>query len=282
MNWLELFRDVPRATMRGLILYTALVVAFIALEYFIGKKDVRRYRERSVINDFVYCIFYNGGYFTLIVYPLLKLTEKLLAPYRLDVLPKMSIWLAIPIFYVTVDFAFYWAHRLLHTKYFWPFHAVHHSQQELTVLTTARFHVVDVIVLTIVTAIPATLIGFPIAVAAVTWFTMMQDKVQHANVDWTYGPLYNVIVSPRYHRIHHGVDADVYGKNFGRLFTLWDHLFGTAHATREEPSRFGVEGLEMRESIPAQFVTPFRTLWGMARKTPDVSSTTAVSPSGLR
>ena len=277
-NWLEAFlafelvRDIPRATMRGLILYTTLTAVFIVLEYVLGKKNARRYRKRSVLNDYVYCIFYNGGYFTLIVYPLLALTENLLAPYRAELLPKMSPWIAVPVFYVVADFAFYWAHRLLHTKYLWPFHAVHHSQQELTVLTTARFHLLDVVVLTIVTTIPAILIGFPAAVAAVTWVLMLQDKVQHADLDWTYGPLYGVVVSPRYHRIHHAADAETYGKNYGLLFTIWDRIFGTAHASREEPVRFGVDGLEMTESIPAQFVTPFRTVWRMIGRPPATRS----------
>jgi len=272
-------RDIPHATLRGLLLYTALLVTFIALEWALGS-NVRRYRERSVINDFIYCIFYNGGYFTLVVWPLLKLTERMLAPFRIDLLPKMSIFIALPLFYLIADFAFYWAHRLLHSKYLWPFHAVHHSQQQLTVLTTARFHVVDVIVLTLVTTVPATLIGFPAQVAVITWLLMLQDKLQHADLRWTYGPLYRLVVSPRFHRIHHSADASTHDRNFGRLFSVWDYLFGTAHSTAEEPVRFGVAGLEMRESIPAQFVTPFRTVWRMLRggEGPSPAATPAALP----
>lgn len=269
-SWLESIlafppiHDIPRASMRGLILYSALLVAFVVLELFQGK-GVQRYRQRSVVNDFVYCIFYNGGYFTLVVWPLLKLTEVVLGPYRIDGLSKMPLIVTIPMFYIVMDFFFYWAHRLLHTRYFWPFHAVHHSQKELTVLTTARFHIVDVVVLTMFTTIPATLIGFPVQVAVVTWILMLQDKVQHADLNWTWGPFYRLLVSPRFHRIHHATDVESYDRNFGRLFSAWDYLFGTAHASAAEPRSFGVAGLEMRETLGAQFVTPFRTVLRMFR-----------------
>jgi sterol desaturase/sphingolipid hydroxylase (fatty acid hydroxylase superfamily) len=282
--WLEAviafppIHDIPRASLRGLILYTALLAGFVLLEWFQGK-NVARYRERSVINDFIYCIFYNGGYFALIVWPMVKLTEVLLAPFRVDVMSKMPLVVAVPLFYVVADFAFYWAHRLLHTKYFWPFHAVHHSQQELTVLTTARFHVVDVFVLTLFTGVPATLLGFPASVAAVTWILMMQDKIQHADLNWTWGPFYRFVVSPRFHHIHHATDIASYDRNFGRLFSVWDYVFGTAHATAEEPRAFGVSGLEMKESIPVHFVTPFRTLVRMFRREP--AATTPSQPAPL-
>jgi sterol desaturase/sphingolipid hydroxylase (fatty acid hydroxylase superfamily) len=273
MKWLNMFlasepvRAIPQATVAALWRYTAFLVAFVALERLLGK-DIQRYRNRSVVNDFVYCIFYNGGYFTLVVWPALKLTEWLLGPYKLDLLPKMPAAVALVLFYLLADFSFYWAHRLLHTKYFWPFHSVHHSQRELTMLTTARFHVVDVVVLTIVTTIPATIFGFAPQIAAVFWVLTMQDKLQHANLDWTYGPLFPVIVSPRFHRIHHATESSMHDRNFGRLFGVWDHLFGTAYATREEPRAFGVEGLEMRESLTAHFTTPFRTLWTMLVRRP--------------
>jgi sterol desaturase/sphingolipid hydroxylase (fatty acid hydroxylase superfamily) len=259
-------RDIPYATFRGVVLYTGLIVVFIVLERILRRGDAIRYRQKSVFNDYVYCIFYNGGYFTLLVYPLLKLSEHLLAPYRVDFLPKMSLWVAVPVFYLLMDFAFYWTHRLLHTKYLWPFHSVHHAQQELTVLTTARFHLVDVILLTLLTGIPGVLLGFPAAVGIVTWMQLVQDKVQHANLGWTYGPFYKVIVSPRFHRIHHGAGSDVYGTNYGRVFPIWDYLFGTAHASQEEPARFGVDGNEVPESLRAQFVMPFRQVWRMIRK----------------
>jgi len=277
---LEPVKDIPRATMRGLALYAALVVVFVVLERFLGK-NIGHYRNRSVINDFVYCIFFNGGYFTLTVWPLLKLTQHMLAPFRLNILPRMPLPAAVIVFYIIIDFSFYWAHRLMHTKYFWPFHTVHHSQEQLTVLTTARFHILDVAVFTIVTAIPAIILGFPLPVAILPWIMLVLDKVQHANVDWTYGPLYSFVVSPRYHRIHHAVDPKVHNRNFGRLFTCWDHIFGTVADSKEEPQRFGVDGLQMPETLTAQFIMPFSMLIDRIRRTDEPASQPASQEAGI-
>ncbi|MBW3564842.1 MAG: sterol desaturase family protein [Acidobacteria bacterium] len=268
MNWFEEIiatlpvGEIPSLTMKSLGFYAALVVGFVVLERVLGK-DVQRYRQKTVAYDFIYCIFYNGGYLTLIVFPFLKITEWSLAPHGIDLLPGMSMIPAVIIFYLATDFVFYWSHRALHSKLLWPFHSIHHSQRELTFLTTARFHVFDVMFLTLTTAVPAVLLGFPSQAVYLTVLLMAQDKVQHANLDWTYGPLYGLFVSPRFHRIHHSAEPDAHGHNFGRLFSVWDYVFGTAHHSKEEPAEFGVRDLELPESFRAHFTYPFRTLWSM-------------------
>jgi sterol desaturase/sphingolipid hydroxylase (fatty acid hydroxylase superfamily) len=266
-NWLHAIlmfapvRAIPRATLLTIVTYSGLVVVFAALERILYRRRVARYATRPVVNDYLYCIFFNGGYFSLLVYPLVQGTQAALAPLKLDILPHMPLALATVTFYVVADFAFYWAHRLLHTKYFWPFHSVHHSQKEMTYLTTSRFHVIDVIVLTLVTAVPATIIGWPAAsIAAVGIVLSLQDKLQHSAIEWTFGPLYPVVVSPRYHRIHHSADAAQFGRNYSRVLPMWDHLFGTANEDAQRPEVVGVAGLEMPERLSIHFLIPFRTL----------------------
>ena len=56
-----------------------------------------------------------------------------------------------------------------------------------------------------------------------------QGSLIHSNLNWDFGPLKYVFVSPRFHRYHHStVDASRH-KNFGGLFSFWDYLFGTAY-----------------------------------------------------
>jgi sterol desaturase/sphingolipid hydroxylase (fatty acid hydroxylase superfamily) len=263
----EPLRTIPKATLRTALMYGALIVVFALIERFQYKRGFQRYATRPVINDYLYAIFFNGGYFTLLVYPLVKLTEMATAPWKLNLLPKLPLLPAAIAFYVIADFAFYWTHRLLHTKWLWPFHAIHHSQREMTYLTTARFHVFDVALFTVVTLIPANIIGWPAAsIAAVSVILAVQEKVQHAAVEWDYGPLYWLVVSPRYHRIHHGADERHFHRNYSRMLPLWDHIFGTAHATDERIEEVGVRGLELHESLVAHFVYPFRTLAAMMRR----------------
>jgi sterol desaturase/sphingolipid hydroxylase (fatty acid hydroxylase superfamily) len=272
LKW-DLVRTIPRTTMLAAAIYGLLIVAFAIAERVFYRRSFRRYTEREVINDYIYCVFFNGGWFTLFIYPALKVTERLCAPLKLNLLPRMPLALSIVTFYVVADFSFYWAHRLLHTRFFWPFHSVHHSQEEMTYLTTARFHFVDVAVLTLVTLIPATIIGWPArTVAAVGFILNMQDKMQHAALEWTFGPLYRVVVSPRYHRIHHSAERQLQGRNYSRVMPLWDSLFGTAHDTAERPERVGVDGLAMPHNVLQQFVYPFRMLFGSAPRTPAAES----------
>jgi sterol desaturase/sphingolipid hydroxylase (fatty acid hydroxylase superfamily) len=254
-------RTIPRATATVIVVSLVIAAGFAVVERYGYGHSLERYKKRPVVNDWIYNVFYNGGYFTLLVYPVMKLIEILCAPWKLDLMPRMHVLPATIIFYVLMDFSFYWAHRLMHTRYLWPFHSIHHSQSELTYLTTARFHVLDVVVLTVVTGVPAVLIGWPVgSIVTVSVFLSFQDKIQHTEIDWTYGPLYRVFVSPRFHRIHHATATTVFNRNFGRLLPLWDYVFGTAHANAERPVEVGVEGLVLAENHLAHLVYPFRAL----------------------
>ena len=37
-----------------------------------------------------------------------------------------------------------------------------------------------------------------------------------------------LMITPRFHRLHHVNDEQVTGNNFGNIFSIWDHVFGTA------------------------------------------------------
>ena len=39
-----------------------------------------------------------------------------------------------------VDLVGYWRHRLMHSRFLWPFHTIHHSPKELDWLSNERFH----------------------------------------------------------------------------------------------------------------------------------------------
>jgi sterol desaturase/sphingolipid hydroxylase (fatty acid hydroxylase superfamily) len=95
-------------------------------------------------------------------------------------------------------------------------------------------------------------------------FVTCISAVQHAQLDWRFGPLYRVLVSPRFHAYHHSVEPDHANANYGFLFSFWDYLFGTAVAEQPRPTRFGVDGLDMGERLTTHLVNPFRLLWGSA------------------
>ncbi len=53
------------------------------------------------------------------------------------------VWLQAIEIYLLADFLGYWIHRLFHTGAWWPFHAVHHSSEDLDWLSSVRVHPVN-------------------------------------------------------------------------------------------------------------------------------------------
>jgi sterol desaturase/sphingolipid hydroxylase (fatty acid hydroxylase superfamily) len=106
---------------------------------------------------------------------------------------------------------------------FWRFHAVHHSQEELSILTTYRAHPL-VHVSFLFSAIPILAIESNAATPAVvlTVYACL-GALPHANVRWTYDIVGRLFISPAYHRIHHRATGRL-DINLGTVFTIWDVL----------------------------------------------------------
>jgi sterol desaturase/sphingolipid hydroxylase (fatty acid hydroxylase superfamily) len=116
----------------------------------------------------------------------------------------------------------HWAdHRLAPL---WRLHAVHHTQEEVSVLTSFRAHpLVHIIEFFLATVPVVALTGFhPLAPVLITAYLCL-GTLTHANVPWTFGPLGRVFVSPAYHRLHHSVDCPP-GANLGVVLAIWDVL----------------------------------------------------------
>jgi sterol desaturase/sphingolipid hydroxylase (fatty acid hydroxylase superfamily) len=130
--------------------------------------------------------------------------------------------------------AAYPGHRL---DFLWRFHALHHSQEELSVLTSFRAHPLMHTTGFLLATIPVVVLmpGRPIAPVLITVYVCI-GTLQHANLRWTFGPLGRVIVSPAYHRLHH--DREDQSINLGVVLTIWDVLAGRARF----PSRAAAVG----------------------------------------
>ncbi len=167
-------------------------------------------------------------------------------------------WLQAVEMIVLLDFTAYWTHRLFHSGRLWPFHAIHHSSEDLDWLSSVRLHPVNDLANRIPPAILLLLAGFkPAILAAALPFFAIYAILLHANVDWDFGPLRRVIASPRFHRWHHTGEAEGRDKNFAGLLPLWDILFGTYYMPDRPPTKFGVTDPVPR-SLWGQLVWPFR------------------------
>ena len=63
--------------------------------------------------------------------------------------------------------------------------------------------------------------------------TLYFTAFTHANLRTNLGPLRWVLVTPQFHRVHHGYAPEHIDKNFATALSIWDRLFRTAY-TRDE------------------------------------------------
>ena len=173
-------------------------------------------------------------------------------------LSRQQMWAEIIEIYVLFDFFGYWSHRLFHRGRWWPFHAVHHSSEDLDWLSSVRVHPVNDFVSKVCQVTPFLLLGFkPVAAISAAGFFTLYAIFLHANVSWDFGPLRYVIATPRFHRWHHSKDREAWDKNFAGLFVFWDLIFGTFYMPKGRvPENFGIPE-EFPKDFVGQLVHPF-------------------------
>jgi sterol desaturase/sphingolipid hydroxylase (fatty acid hydroxylase superfamily) len=143
------------------------------------------------------------------------------------VLPRMGAvprWGAIAAIFIAMDGLNWFVHLANHqSRVLWRFHELHHSQEDMSVLTVFRTHplihvsyllaLLPGIVLLANGALPTTLL---VVYGATVAFA-------HSNTNLGFGPLGRLFVSPNFHRIHHRLDGrqDV---NLGFALSIWDQM----------------------------------------------------------
>lgn len=161
------------------------------------------------------------------------------------------------VYLVAFDFAIYWIHRGQHQfEWWWALHALHHSQRDMTMWSDNRNHLLDDLIVDVLLVQIGHAIGVPPGqFVAIVVFGQLLESFSHANVRMSFGWLgERLLVSPRYHRLHHsiGVGHESAGKgtlgghNFSILLPVWDMMFGTASFE----NRFEATGI--RDQLPGE------------------------------
>ncbi len=174
---------------------------------------------------------------------------------------SLPLVVQVPALLLVADFTQYWIHRSFHAStLLWPFHAIHHSIEEMDWLAGSRLHLVDVIVTRGLTYVPIFVLGFSeTALIVYVFLVAAQATFIHANVRWEFRSVRRLIATPVFHHWHHSSDRDALDKNFAVHTPIWDILFGTYYLPDRWPT---VYGLHNRHDVPARWVTqllyPFR------------------------
>jgi sterol desaturase/sphingolipid hydroxylase (fatty acid hydroxylase superfamily) len=157
----------------------------------------------------------------------------------------------------------YWAHRIMHeNELLWRLHATHHSAPRLYWLNATRSHPVEMALRGAVSIVPLSLLGADQTLfALVGVVNIVVGLFQHANVDFSLGPLSWIFSIGELHRWHHSRHVEEANSNYGNNFIFWDTVFGTRFfpADRTAPEHVGIEGLDgFPRTVLAQIVAPLR------------------------
>jgi len=213
-------------------------------------RPVERWTDsKPVLVDVFYTVLSRVGVLPLFTFVLFYqaqvalngwLTDHALVPPTLERLVPVLMGrpvLTFALYAVILDATDYWRHRLSHTfRWWWALHSLHHAQRQLTFWSDDRNHVLDDLISALWFGAMALLIGvppmqFPLLVLVLRFV----ESLSHANVRLSFGAMgERLLISPRFHRAHHGVlAAGQKSCNYGAVFPWWDILFRTADFSRE-------------------------------------------------
>jgi sterol desaturase/sphingolipid hydroxylase (fatty acid hydroxylase superfamily) len=153
---------------------------------------------------------------------------------------------------LSIDFASYITHRLMHTNnLLWKMHHFHHTTTNLNFLSTYRQNPIEVIFLNSARASFAAL-GLSVfhlfftnetpviliqGLGAGFFIYMFTVNLHHSHIPIKYPKLLRfVLISPHVHHLHHSLDSKHFDKNFGVVFSIWDRMFATYY---EEDFKMG-------------------------------------------
>ena len=209
--------------LRPYLIFWGLGLLVFTVEYFFPARPVS---YRSVfLRDVIALATYNLCF--MLVVPL---TDRLPIPnYAPASVLTLSLAYKLLLFYIVEDLGLYWVHRLMHTKRLWRTHKWHHYPNYMYWLAGVRTSIPHIILFnfTFVAARPL-LSDAPIWIFQLIAFEhIFRNHWMHMNVSWKSTWLEYLIVTPRYHHVHHSDNPIHYRSNLGSLFTVWDKMFGT-------------------------------------------------------
>jgi sterol desaturase/sphingolipid hydroxylase (fatty acid hydroxylase superfamily) len=148
--------------------------------------------------------------------------------------------------FIVLDF-FYWVYHFLMHKYkwFWRFHAIHHSDRVLNVSTSLREHPIETIIRLSHYILASCILGPAFWIIGLHQFIQVVSKIIiHSNwrlPDRIDKVLSYFVLTPNMHHVHHHYMQPFTDSNFGDLFSIWDRAFGTFKYLPKEEVVFGID-----------------------------------------
>jgi lathosterol oxidase len=246
----------------NLLLFSAV---FIPLERLFALRREQPVFRRQWVVDLTY-FFINSLLVEILTILTLKPALILFDWARVDgigsTIASLPVLVQVPALLLVADFTQYWVHRAFHlAPFLWPFHAIHHSIEEMDWLAGSRLHLLDVIATRGLTYVPIFVMGFSEqALMVYVFIVAAQATFIHANVRWEFRSVRRFVATPAFHHWHHSAEREAVNRNFAVHTPFWDVLFGTYYLPDRWPASYG---LHERDDIPGRWTTqlihPFRS-----------------------
>ncbi len=250
----------------NLLLYSAV---FVPLERLFALRPGQPVFRRQWPVDLTY-FFVNSLLIEVLTVLTLTPVAVLFEPVRPDavrgVVEALPLAAQVPLLLLTADFTQYWVHRTCHAqRLLWPFHAIHHSIEQMDWLAGSRLHLVDVLITRGLVYVPIFVLGFSEAALMVYVFIVAaQATFIHANVRWAFRRWQRVVATPAFHHWHHSAEPEAIDKNFAVHTPVWDLLFGTYYLPDRWPTVYGLAHGRVPERWVGQLLHPLRRRTGGA------------------
>lgn len=145
---------------------------------------------------------------------------------------QQNPWILLFICLLYLDFCEYWYHVFMHKfKRLWMFHAIHHSDMDVNTSTTLREHPGETLIRLSYLVLVVFFVGIPF------WAFVFRQCIQivfnvfaHSSFRLDEGVnriLSRIFITPNVHHVHHHYKEPNTDTNYGDIFSIWDHLFGT-------------------------------------------------------
>lgn len=203
---------------------------------------------------------------TLRVFPWPRKAAVYAAKHRLGIMNTTSFSKGIKfvVSFLLLDYQLYLSHRWSHEISFnWRFHQTHHSDLELTTLTSLRFHSIDLLLSNLFQTFWVLFWGIsPKHLSIFEVLSIHFAQLHHANVrlgNLTESLLQKIFITPRLHTIHHSVIAAERNSNYGIVFSFWDRLHKTFKLVPTENTKIGLAQVNTQQEarfLPA-LLLPF-------------------------
>ena len=186
------------------------------------------------------------------------------------ILNKLSLplWASIILGLLILDFIGAWlVHWVEHrVKWMWKFHVIHHSDRYVDATTGLRHHPGEAVFRLLFTSLAVFVSGASFGIVmlyqTISGFFAHLTHTNIRAIDFLDPILSKIFVTPNFHKIHHHYILPHTDHNYGNIFSLWDHLFGTSIKVDDMGMiRYGIDthmDTKETENIKTMLKIPFK------------------------